>query len=93
MTVGILKLKLFIHESNSLKDKRMVLHSLKQKLRNNFNVSVSQMDDGDKWQRAVICVATLNKDKRSANALLCGVVNFVERFNNLNLIDHEMELI
>lgn len=93
MTVGILKLSLFIHGSNSLKDKRMALHSLKAKLRNNFNISVIQADDEDKWQKAVICVAALDKDKRSVNALLCGVVNFVEKFNNLNLIDHEMELI
>jgi len=49
MTIGILRLVLFIHESNSLKDKRMVLHSLKARLRSNFNVAVTQVDDQDKW--------------------------------------------
>ena len=71
----------------------MTLHSLKARLRNNFNVSVSQMDDENKWQRAIICIAAIEKDKRNVNSLLCEVVNFVENFKNVNLIDHEMELI
>lgn len=56
MTIGILKLTLFIHDSNSLKEKRVVLHSLKARLRNNFNVAVSQIGDEDKWQKSTLAV-------------------------------------
>lgn len=93
MTIGILKLVLFIQNSNSLKEKRMVLHSLKAKLRNNFNVAITQIDDEDKWQRATLAVAGVEKDRQNMNSTLSEVVNFIEKFNSINLIDYEMELI
>ena len=93
MTIGILKLALFIQDSSSLKEKRMALHSLKAKLRNNFNVAVSQIDDEDKWQRTTLAVAGVERDRRNMNSTLSDVINFIEKFNNINLIDYEMELI
>lgn len=93
MTIGILKLILFIHDSSSLKEKRMVLHSLKAKLRNNFNVAVTQIGDEDKWQKSTLAVVGVEKDGKKMNSILSGVVNFIEKFNGLNLIDYEMELI
>lgn len=93
MTIGILKLTLFIHNSNSLKEKRMILHSLKAKLRNNFNVAVTQIGDEDKWQRATLAVAGVEKNRNNMNSILSHIINFVEDFNNVNLINHEMELI
>ena len=93
MTIGILKLTLFIHNSNSLKEKRMILHSLKAKLRNNFNVAVTQIDDEDKWQRATLAVVGVEKNRNNMNSILSRIINFVEGFNNVNLINHEMELI
>jgi len=63
MTVGILKLVLFIHESNSLKAKRMALHSVKARLRNNFNVAVTQIADEDKWQKATLAVVGAERSR------------------------------
>lgn len=93
MTVGILNLSLLIQGSNSLKEKRMVLHSLKARLRNNFNVAVTQIGDEDKWQKAILTVVGVEKDRSNMNSILSAVVNFIERFNRIELIDYEMELI
>lgn len=93
MTIGILKLALFIQDSNSLKEKRMVLHSFKAKLRNNFNVAVTQIADEDKWQKASFAVVGVEKDRKNINSILSRVVNFVENFDRVNLIDYEIELI
>jgi len=93
MTVGILKIVLFIHESDSLKAKRMVLHSLKARLRNSFNVAVTQIDDQDKWQKTTLAVVGVEKDRQKMNSTLSGIVNFIEKFNSVGLIDYEMELI
>jgi len=93
MTVGILKIVLFIHESNSLKAKRIVLHSLKARLRNSFNVAVTQIDDQDKWQKTTLAVVGVEKDRQKMNSTLSGIVNFIEKFNSVGLIDYEMELI
>jgi len=93
MTIGILNLALFIQDSNSLKEKRMVLHSLKAKLRNHFNVAVAQIDDEDKWQKTTLAVVGVEKDRKNMNSNLSGIVNFIEKFKNVDLIDYEMELI
>jgi uncharacterized protein len=93
MTIGILKLSLFIHESNSLKEKRMVLHSLKAKIRNNFNVAITQIDDEDKWQKTTLAIVGVEKDRRNMNSILSEIINFVENFNSTELINHEMEMI
>lgn len=93
MTVGILNLSLLIQGSNSLKEKRMVLHSLKARLRNNFNVAVTQIGAEDKWQKAILTVVGVEKDRNNMNSILSAVVNFIERFNRIELIDYEMELI
>jgi uncharacterized protein YlxP (DUF503 family) len=93
MTIGILRLVLFIPDSNSLKEKRMVLHSLKARLRNSFNVAVTQIDDEDKWQKTTIAVAGVERDRKNMNSLLSKVINFIEDFRGIELIDQEMELL
>lgn len=93
MTVGILRVALFIHGSNSLKEKRMVLHSLKARLRNNFNLAVAQIGDEDKWQKSTLAIVGVERDRKNMNSVLSGVINFIEGFNDVNLINHEMELI
>ena len=93
MTVGILRVEIFIGESNSLKAKRMVLNSLKSRLRNHFNIAVTQIDTEDKWQKATLAIAAVEKDRRRANSVLSGAVNFLEGIRQVSLIDYEMELI
>jgi uncharacterized protein YlxP (DUF503 family) len=93
MTVGILKLELFIPESSSLKEKRFVLHSLKARLRNSFNVALSQIGDEDKWQKATLAIAGVERDRKSMNSTLSKVIDFVEAFGRVQVINHELELI
>lgn len=93
MTIGILKITLFIHNSNSLKEKRMVMQSLKTKLRNNFNIAVTQIDDEDKWQKSYLVVAGVEKDNQAVNSILSRVINYIEGFSQVNLIDYAIELI
>lgn len=93
MTVGILKLTLFIHDSNSLKEKRMVLHSLKARLRNNFNVAVNQIEDEDKWQKTTLAVVGAEKTRNNMNSILSNIANFIGELKTVDLINYEMELI
>ena len=60
MPVGLLTLELHIPDAQSLKDKRQVLRSLKDKLRREFNVAVAELDHQDVWQRSVVGVVTLS---------------------------------
>ncbi|MGE5197592.1 MAG: DUF503 domain-containing protein [Deltaproteobacteria bacterium] len=93
MTIGILKLEIFFQDSKSLKDKRMVLHSIKARLRNGFNVSVTQIDDEDKWQKSTLAVVGVQKNRNNMNRILSNIVNYIEGFKSVHLIDYEMEMI
>ncbi|MDD5155162.1 MAG: DUF503 domain-containing protein [Candidatus Omnitrophica bacterium] len=93
MTVGILRLDIFIPQANSLKFKRMVLHSLKARLRNNFNVAVAQIDSQDKWQKSRLAIVGVEKSRNNLNSTLSNVVNFIETIDSIHLIDYEMEMI
>ena len=93
MVIGILKLSIFIGDSNSLKHKRMILHSFKSRMRNNFNVAVTQIDDEDKWQKATLAIVGIEKNRQVMDRLLSHALNFTENFNGLEIIDYETELI
>ena len=60
MVVGVLTLELFFPHARSLKDKRRILHGFKDRLRRRYNVALAELDFQDKWQRALVGVATLN---------------------------------
>jgi len=93
MTVGILHLSIYIQDSNSLKAKRMVLHSLKARLRNSFNVAIAQVGDEEKWQKAELAVVGVERDRKNMNSVLSRVFNFVEDFGGIDIIRQEIELI
>ncbi len=93
MTIGILRLVIFIPDSNSLKFKRMILHSLKSRLRNNFNIAVTQIGDQDKWQKSTLAIVGIEKNKNTMNSILSDIVNFIERLDSIQMISYEMEMI
>lgn len=92
MTVGVLKLKLFIPQANSLKSKRQILKSLKDKMRHRFNVSVAEIASLDKWQSETLAVACVNSDKRLLNSVLSKIVDLVDTQGSVELIDYSIEI-
>ena len=69
-SVGVLILELRIEHSHSLKDKRQVVKSLKDRLRARFNVAVSEIEDQDVWQSAVIAAVTVSPHRGHAEQVL-----------------------
>ncbi len=90
MLIGLLEVELYIPNCNSLKEKRFVLKSLKTKLRNRFNISVTESDGHDLWQRAKILVVTVSNDGASANSTLSKVVNFIDADRRVQLLDYKL---
>ncbi|MCU1237421.1 MAG: hypothetical protein JWP63_5388 [Candidatus Solibacter sp.] len=72
-SIGVLTLELRLENSHSLKDKRHVVASLKDRLRHKFNVSVAEIDHQDLWQRAMLAVVTVSSDHVHAEKVLLGV--------------------
>ncbi|MFB3853002.1 MAG: DUF503 domain-containing protein [Vicinamibacterales bacterium] len=78
MVVGLLSLELYLPQSRSLKDKRMVLRGVKERLRK-FNVSVAEVEHQDLWQRAVLGVAVVSSARTQADRELAAVQAEIER--------------
>lgn len=71
--IGVLTLELRLENSHSLKDKRHVVKSLKDRLRNKFNVAVAEIDYQDLWQRAAVAAVTVSSDHGHAERVLQSV--------------------
>ena len=92
MIVGVLTLELAIFEARSLKDKRRVIQSVKQRLRNTFNVSVAEVAFLDAPKRGRLAVAVVCGEVRPLHAQLDKIVDLVRGFGGLTLVDYEREL-
>jgi uncharacterized protein len=72
-TIGVLTMELHIEAAHSLKEKRHVVKSLKDRLRHRFNVSVAEIDAHDLWQRGVVAAVTVACDHTRAETVLQSV--------------------
>lgn len=90
MTVGIARLTLFIPDSHSLKEKRMVLRRVKDRTRGKFNVAVAEVEDNDVWQRAVLGLAVVGNEGRFVESALDEVIRFVG--NEVEVTNTEREI-
>lgn len=70
MVVGVMTWQLHMPESRSLKDKRHVVRSLKDRLRARFNVSAAETDHQELWQRAALTVAVVSNERAHAEQVL-----------------------
>jgi hypothetical protein len=68
--IGVLTLELRLDYSHSLKDKRHVVQSLKERLRHKHNVAVAEIDFQDLWQRALLAAVTVSSDHGHAALVL-----------------------
>jgi uncharacterized protein YlxP (DUF503 family) len=93
MPVGLLTLELHIPDAQSLKDKRQVLRSLKDKLRRQFNVAVAELDHHDVWQRSVVGVVTLSNEERQVQESLQKVLDEADRILGSFLIGQKLEIV
>jgi uncharacterized protein YlxP (DUF503 family) len=94
MVIGICTLTLDVPHSRSLKDKRRVVKSITSRVRNQFNVSIAEVDAHDAWQSAVIGIACVSTDASYAHGLLEKVVQMISdsRFD-AQVADYEMEIL
>jgi len=93
MPVGLLTLEIHIPDAHSLKDKRQVLRSWKDRLRSHFNVAVAELEYQDTWQRAQVGVVSLSNDSTHLEQSLREVLDESERILGRDLVSHDLELL
>ena len=93
MVIGVLRLILHLPESGSLKGKRRILRSIKDRLRSQFNVSVAEVDYQDKWQKAELAIVLAATDREYADKVLQTILGKMESWRLAEVIDVEVEII
>jgi hypothetical protein len=93
MPIGLLTLEIHIPDAQSLKDKRQVVRSLKDRLRAHFNVAVAELDHQELWQRALVGVVTLSGEEAHVQQSLQTVLAEAERTLGRDLVGHEIEIV
>ena len=92
MVVGVMRWELALPGCASLKEKRMVIRSLKDRIHHRFKVSVAETDHQDVWTRAQLAVAVVSTDAGHAGEVLDQVDRMVEQNGRALVLDRRREL-
>ena len=93
MIVGILRLELYFPASNSLKEKRKILKSLKDRLRTRHNISVAEVEGQDLWQRSTLAFVSVSHNESSLHASFQRIHDEIEQRLPGGIVAEEIEFL
>lgn len=93
MEVGVLQFTVRLRGARSLKDKRRVIRSIKERLRSRYNVSVAEVADQDVWQVGTLGLATCGNDSQRIVAELQKILDQLRAHPEAELIDHQIDIL
>ena len=91
MIIGVLRVEILIPGVQSLKEKRKVVRSLKDKVKHKFNVSIAEVDYSEKWQRSMIGIVQVGNDMKYIEKNLNSIYNLLIGNYNIQVVDRLME--
>ena len=93
MIIGILTIEIIIPASGSLKEKRFVLNSIRDRVKNKFNVAFAEIEYLDKWQRSRIGIVTLGNEYGFVEKSLRKVFSALDSSSDYEIIKYEFEYV
>ncbi len=94
MNVGICRIKLHISQSRSLKDKRRIVKSMVSRLRNQYNISIAEVEDQDLWQLVTLGISCVSNRNQHVDEILSRVIGFItSNYPELEIVDHQTEIL
>ncbi len=91
--VGIYTFELYLSSSSSLKDKRKILKSLKDRLRSKHNVSIAEVDGQELWQRSTLAVVSVSNSEASLQASFHKIHNEIDKLLPGEVVAEQMEFL
>jgi uncharacterized protein YlxP (DUF503 family) len=91
MHIGLLTFELFISESLSLKDKRMIISSLKDRLRKKYNIAIAELAYQEKWQRAELGLVTIGNSHKIVEESLNKIFSYLDSQTGFELITYQFD--
>jgi hypothetical protein len=92
MVVGVCTIDLRLPGNDSLKGKRSVVRKIKERVKNHFNVSIAEVEDLDKLQRAGLGVAFVSNDAGHVHSTLSKVVDCIDHMYLADIIQFHIEV-
>lgn len=89
--LGFYQLELYIPEAFSLKEKRLVLKSLKDRIRKKFNVSIAELDGNEKWQRSLLGIAMVANENQFIESSFGKILKMIDEDGRVEVIDRQIE--
>jgi uncharacterized protein YlxP (DUF503 family) len=93
MIVGLCTVELFIPNGHSLKAKRQILVSLKDRLHGKFNVSVAEVGEQELWQKAILGIACVSNERAHVNRVLDQALNVIRGVPAIQVVRTQIELL
>ncbi len=94
MFVGLIKLDLTINSQiSSLKDKSRIVKGIKDKLRNSFNISISEIDMLEKYYQAGLGISLVSNDRKAINKVIGRILNTMENMSSVTIKNIETEIL
>lgn len=91
MIVLRMHVQLRLNASASLKDKRMVLRSVRDRLRNRFNVAVAEVGSQDEWRAIELGIVSVGSDVRVVDSELAAITRFLDSDSRLEMVERDVE--
>lgn len=92
MVVGLCRVEMFFPDGHSLKDKRQILHSVKDRLKK-MNVSVAEVGEQDLWQRSTLGIACVSNEGAHVTQVLEHALNLIKSVPTLEVLQSRIELL
>jgi len=90
MVFSLGRITLYLSEKpRSLKEKRRVVKSLKDRIRARFNISISEVDNQDLWQRSTLGIALVCSNRKQAQTISDKIIEFIREAKKVEIIDHD----
>ncbi|MEO0136950.1 MAG: DUF503 domain-containing protein [candidate division WOR-3 bacterium] len=91
--IGICDIDLHIENCQSLKERRKIILSLKEKVKNRLNVAICEFGDLSLWQRSQLAVVTCSNAKEVVESTLNEVLNFISNFPSVIVLNSQSRII
>lgn len=93
MVVGILQVELRVDDAESLKDKRRIVQSIKDRLHREHQVSVAEVATQDDWHVATLGIALAASDVKATQSTLDQVLDKIRAKRDCYISDHKLEVL
>ena len=94
MNTGVVKIQLHLPENQSLKDKRRIVKSIISRLRNQYNISIAEVDDNDLWQMATLGISCVSNNSQHVDETITDIIKFINhKYPELEIVNQEIEII